>query len=135
MKLLNKIKNIVDDKLFVEVPVEAKERIDKIDELVLHRIADEADEVLSDNDVEFEQQVNELIKIRKAYNSYSNQTVEEEAPKEKISEGAWKFWATLVSAGMSGAVVIYSTLYADSGNFVNDFTRKVINKRIDGDKF
>lgn len=135
MKLLDKFKNIIDEKLFVEVPVEAKERINKIDELVLHRIADEANEVLSDNNVEFEQQVNELIKIRKAYNSYNNQTVEEEAPKEKISEGAWRFWATLVSAGMSGAVVIYSTLYADEGNFVNDFTRKVINKRIDGDKF
>lgn len=134
MKLLDKFKNIIDEKLFVEVPVEAKERINKIDELVLHCIADEAKGVLA-NDKEFDEKVNELIKIRKAYNTYSEETREEDKPKDKVSEGAWKFWATVVSAGTSAAVVVYSTLYADEGNFVNDFTRKVINKRIDGDKF
>lgn len=135
MKLLNKIKDVIEDKLFVEVPVSAEERINKVDELVLHRIADKADDVLADNDVDFEQKVNDLITVRKAYNKYNNETVVEEKAKEKVSEGAWKFWATVVSAGTSAAVVIYSTLYADEGNFVNDFTRKVINKRIDGDKF
>lgn len=132
---LPKIKEFIEDKMFVEVAVEPKERIDKVDALVLHRIADEANVVLDDNDKEFEQKVNELIKIRKAYNSYNEETREEDKPKDKVSEGAWKFWATVVSAGTSAAVVIYSTLYADEGNFVNDFTRKVINKRIDGDKF
>ena len=131
---LPKIKEFIEDKMFVEVPVSAEERINKVDELVLHRIADEANGVL-DNDKEFDEKVNELIKIRKAYNSYNEETREEDKPKEKVSEGAWKFWATVVSAGTSAAVVIYSTLYADEGNFVNDFTRKVINKRIDGDKF
>ena len=131
---LPKIKEFIEDKMFVEVPVSAEERINKVDELVLHRIADEANGVL-DHDKEFDEKVNELIKIRKAYNSYNEETREEDKPKDKVSEGAWKFWATVVSAGTSAAVVIYSTLYADEGNFVNDFTRKVINKRIDGDKF
>ena len=134
MKLPN-IKEFIEDKMFVEVAVEPKERIDKVDTLVLHRIADEANDVLDDNDKEFDEKVNELIKIRKAYNSYNEETREENKPKERLTEGAWKFWATVVSAGTSAAVVIYSTLYSDEGNFVNDFTRKVINKRIDGDKF
>jgi hypothetical protein len=134
MKLPN-IKKFIDEKLFVEVPVEAKERIDKVDKLVLNRIADEANDVLANDEKEFDEKVNELIKIRKAYNSYNEETREEDKPKDKISEGAWKFWATVVSATASGAVVIYSTLYADEGNFVNDFTKRVINKRIDGDKF
>ena len=134
MKLLSKIKDVVEDKLFEEVPVTAEERISEIDEKVMQRIANKADEVLAE-DGNFDEQVAELLKIRKAYNSYSDATVEEDKPKEKVSEGAWKFWATVVSAGTSAAVVIYSTLYADEGNFVNDFTRKVINKRIDGDKF
>jgi len=71
----------------------------------------------------------------KKKNSYSEVTVEEEKPTKQISDGAWKFWATVVGSVTSGAVVIYSTLYSDEGNFINDFTRKVINKRIDGDKF
>ena len=138
MKLLDKIKNKVEDVMFVEVPLSAEERIKEIDEKTLQRIADKADEVLvveAKSQQEFEEQVNELLKIRKAFNSYSDVTVEEEKPKEKISEGAWKFWATVVGSVTSGAVVIYSTLYADEGNFINDFTRKVINRRIDGDKF
>ena len=134
MKLLSKIKDVVEDILFIEEDVCAEERISRIDEKVLNTIADRADEVLA-NDAEFDEQVSELLKVRKAYNSYSETTVKEDKPKKQISEGAWKFWATVVSATASGAVVIYSTLYADSGNFVNDFTRKVINKRIDGDKF
>lgn len=136
--LLNKIKNKVEDVMFVEVPLSAEERIKEIDEKTLQRIADKADELLvveAKSQQEFEEQVNELLKIRKAFNSYSDVTVEEEKPKEKISEGAWKFWATVVGSVTSGAVVIYSTLYADEGNFINDFTRKVINRRIDGDKF
>lgn len=138
MKLLDKIKNKVEDVMFVEVPLSAEERIKEIDEKTLQRIADKADEVLvveAKSQQEFEEQVNELLKIRKAFNSYSDVTVEEEKPKKQISEGAWKFWATVVGSVTSGAVVIYSTLYADEGNFINDFTRKVINRRIDGDKF
>lgn len=135
MKILKKIKNIVDDTMFVDVPVEPKERIEKLDQAVLHRIVDEADNVLAEDDKEFEEQVTELIKIRKAYNNYNEEIRGEDKPKKQISDGAWKFWATVVSATASGAVVIYSTLYADEGNFVNDFTRRVINKRIDGDKF
>lgn len=135
MKILKKIKNIVDDTMFVDVPVEPKERIEKLDQAVLHRIVDEADNVLAEDDKEFEEQVTELIKIRKAYNNYNEEIRGEDKPKKQISDGAWKFWATVVSASVSGAVVIYSTLYADEGNFVNDFTRRVINKRIDGDKF
>lgn len=137
-KLLNKIKNVTEDILFVEEPVSAGERIKEIDEKALQRIADKADEVLvfeAKSKEDFEQQVNELLKIRKAFNSYSDVTVEKEKPKKNISEGAWKFWATVVSVAGSGAVVIYSTLYSDSGNFVNDFTRKVISKQIDGNKF
>lgn len=137
-KLLDKIKNKVEDVMFVEVPLSAEERIKEIDEKTLQRIVDKADEVLvveAKSQQEFEEQVNELLKIRKAFNSYSDVTVEEEKPKKQISEGAWKFWATVVGSVTSGAVVIYSTLYADEGNFINDFTRKVINRRIDGDKF
>lgn len=138
MKLLNNFKNKIEDVLFVELPLSAEERIKEIDEKTLSRIADKADEVLvveAKTKQEFEEQVNELLKIRKAFNSYSDVTVEEERPKKQISEGAWKFWATVVGSVTSGAVVIYSTLYSDEGNFINDFTRKVINKRIDGDKF
>lgn len=138
MKLLKNFKNKIEDVLFVELPLSAEERIKEIDEKTLSRIADKADEVLvveAKTKQEFEEQVNELLKIRKAFNSYSDVTVEEERPKKQISEGAWKFWATVVGSITSGAVVIYSTLYSDEGNFINDFTRKVINKRIDGDKF
>ena len=138
MKLLKNFKNKIEDVLFVELPLSAEERIKEIDEKTLSRIADKADEVLvveAKTKQEFEEQVNELLKIRKAFNSYSDVTVEEERPKKQISEGAWKFWATVVGSVTSGAVVIYSTLYSDEGNFINDFTRKVINKRIDGDKF
>lgn len=136
--LLNKVKTKFEDVMFVEVPLSAEERIKKIDEKTLSRIADKADEVLvvkANSKEEFEEQVNELLKIRKAFNSYSEVTVEEKKPTKQISEGAWKFWATVVGNVTSGAVVIYSTLYSDEGNFINDFTRKVINKRIDGDKF
>lgn len=138
MKLLKNLKNKIEDVLFVEEALSAEERIKEIDEKTLQRIASKADEVLvveAKSQQEFKEQVDELLKIRKAFNSYSDITVEEEKPKEKISEGAWKFWATVVGSVTSGAVVIYSTLYADEGNFINDFTRKVINRRIDGDKF
>lgn len=138
MKLLKNFKNKIEDVLFVELPLSAEERIKEIDEKTLSRIADKADEVLvveAKTKQEFEEQVNELLKIRKAFNSYSDVTVEEERPKKQISEGAWKFWATVVGSITSGAVVIYSTLYSDEGNFINDFTRKIINKRIEGDKF
>lgn len=138
MKLLNKIKNKIENVFFVEEALTAEERIKEIDEKTLQRIADKADEALVvevKSQQEFEEQVDELLKIRKVFNSYSETTVEEEKPKKQISEGAWKFWATVVGSVTSGAVVIYSTLYSDEGNFINDFTRKVINRRIDGDKF
>lgn len=138
MKLLKNFKNKIEDVFFVEEALSAEERIKEIDEKTLQRIADKADEVLvvdAKSQQEFEEQVDELLKIRKAFNSYSETTVEEEKPKKQISEGAWKFWATVVGSVTSGAVVIYSTLYSDEGNFINDFTRKVINRRIDGDKF
>lgn len=138
MKLLKNFKNKIENVFFVEEALTAEERIKEIDEKTLQRIADKADEVLVvevKSQQEFEEQVDELLKIRKAFNSYSETTVEEEKPKKQISEGAWKFWATVVGSVTSGAVVIYSTLYSDEGNFINDFTRKVINRRIDGDKF
>lgn len=138
MKLLKNFKNKIENVFFVEETLTAEERIKEIDEKTLQRIADKADEVLVvevKSQQEFEEQVDELLKIRKAFNSYSETTVEEEKPKKQISEGAWKFWATVVGSLTSGAVVIYSTLYSDEGNFINDFTRKVINRRIDGDKF
>ena len=138
MKLLKNFKNKIENVFFVEEALTAEERIKEIDEKTLQRIADKADEVLVvgvKSQQEFEEQVDELLKIRKAFNSYSETTVEEEKPKKQISEGAWKFWATVVGSLTSGAVVIYSTLYSDEGNFINDFTRKVINRRIDGDKF
>lgn len=138
MKLLKNFKNKIENVFFAEEALTAEERIKEIDEKTLQRIADKADEVLVvgvKSQQEFEEQVDELLKIRKAFNSYSETTVEEEKPKKQISEGAWKFWATVVGSLTSGAVVIYSTLYSDEGNFINDFTRKVINRRIDGDKF
>ena len=138
MKLLKNFKNKIENVFFVEEALTAEERIKEIDEKTLQRIADKADEVLVvevKSQQEFEEQVDELLKIRKAFNSYSETTIEEEKPKKQISEGAWKFWATVVGSVTSGAVVIYSTLYSDEGNFINDFTRKVINRRIDGDKF
>ena len=138
MKLLKNFKNKIENVFFVEEALTAEERIKEIDEKTLQRIANKADEVLvveAKSQQEFEEQVDELLKIRKAFNSYSETTVEEEKPKKMISEGAWKFWATVVGSVTSGAVVIYSTLYSDEGNFINDFTRKVINRRIDGDKF
>lgn len=138
MKLLKIFKNKIENVFFVEEALTAEERIKEIDEKTLQRIADKADEVLvvdAKYQQEFEEQVDELLKIRKAFNSYSETTVKEEKPKKQISEGAWKFWATVVGSVTSGAVVIYSTLYSDEGNFINDFTRKVINRRIDGDKF
>lgn len=138
MKLLKNFKNKIENVFFVEEALTAEERIKEIDEKTLQRIADKADEVLVDDakyQQEFEEQVDELLKIRKAFNSYSETTVKEEKPKKQFSEGAWKFWATVVGSLTSGAVVIYSTLYSDEGNFINDFTRKVINRRIDGDKF
>ena len=138
MKLLKNFKNKIENVFFVEEALTAEERIKEIDEKTLQRIADKADEVLVvevKSQQEFEEQVDELLKIRKAFNSYSETTIEEEKPKKQISEGAWKFWATVVGSVTSGAVVIYSTLYSDEGNFINDFTRKVINRRIDGVKF
>ena len=87
MKLLNNIKNKVEDVMFVEVPLSAEERIKEIDEKTLQRIADKADEVLiveAKTQQEFEEQVDELLKIRKAFNSYSDVTVEEEKPKKQI---------------------------------------------------
>lgn len=136
MKLLNKIKDVTEDILFVDVPVE--KTMDEVDNLVLSKIVDRADKsitVSADTEEEFYRQLEEAVKLRKAYNNYNEVIVKEVKEKKQLSEGAWKFWATVVSGVTSGAIVIYSTLYSDEGNFINDFTRKVINKKIDGDKF
>lgn len=136
MKLLNKIKDVANDILFVEV-VEEKS-MEQVDSLVLSKIVDKADKSISvsaDTEEDFYKQLEEAVKLRKAYNNYSDVIVKEVKEKKQISDGAWKFWATVVSGISTGAIVIYSTLYSDEGNFVNDFTRKVINKKIDGDKF
>lgn len=136
MKLLNKIKDVTEDILFVDVPVEKS--MDEVDNLVLSKIVEKADNAISisaETEEEFKAQIEEAIKLRKAYNNYNEVIVKEEKPKKELSDGAWKFWATVVSGVTSGAIVIYSTLYADEGNFINDFTKKVINKKIDGDKF
>lgn len=136
MKLLNKIKDVTEDILFVDVPVE--KTMDEVDNLVLSKIVDKADKsitVSADTEEEFYRQLEEAVKLRKAYNNYNEVIVKEVKEKKQLSEGAWKFWATVVSGVTSGAIVIYSTLYSDEGNFINDFTRKVINKKIDGDKF
>ena len=136
MKLLNKIKDVANDILFVE-DVEEKS-MEQVDSLVLSKIVDKADKSISisaDTEEDFYKQLEEAVKLRKAYNNYSDVIVKEVKEKKQISDGAWKFWATVVSGISTGAIVIYSTLYSDEGNFVNDFTRKVINKKIDGDKF
>lgn len=136
MKLLNKIKDVTNDILFVEV-VEEKS-MKQVDSLVLSKIVDKADKSISisaDTEEDFYKQLEEAVKLRKAYNNYNDVIVKEVKEKKQISDGAWKFWATVVSGISTGAIVIYSTLYSDEGNFVNDFTRKVINKKIDGDKF
>lgn len=136
MKLLNKIKDVAEDILFVDVPVE--KTMDEVDNLVLSKIVEKADNTISisaEIEEEFKAQIEEAIKLRKAYNNYNEVIVKEEKPKKELSDGAWKFWATVVSGVTSGVIVIYSTLYADEGNFINDFTKKVINKKIDGDKF
>lgn len=136
MKLLNKIKDVTEDILFVDVPVE--KTMDEVDNLVLSKIVDKADKsitVSADTEEEFYRQLEEAVKLRKAYNNYNEVIIKEVKEKKQLSEGAWKFWATVVSGVTSGAIVIYSTLYSDEGNFINDFTRKVINKKIDGDKF
>jgi hypothetical protein len=136
MKLLNKIKDVAEDILFVEV-VEEKS-MEQVDSLVLSKIVDKADKSISisaDTEEDFYKQLEEAVKLRKAYNNYNDVIVKEVKEKKQISDGAWKFWATVVSGISTGAIVIYSTLYSDEGNFVNDFTRKVINKKIDGDKF
>lgn len=136
MKLLNKIKDVTEDILFVDVPVE--KTMDEVDNLVLSKIVDKADKsitVSADTEEEFYRQLEEAVKLRKAYNNYNEVIVKEVKEKKQLSEGAWKFWATVVSGVTSGVIVIYSTLYSDEGNFINDFTRKVINKKIDGDKF
>jgi hypothetical protein len=136
MKLLNKIKDVTEDILFVDVPVEKS--MDEVDNLVLSKIVEKADNTISisaETEEEFKAQIEEAIKLRKAYNNYNEVIVKEEKPKKELSDGAWKFWATVVSGVTSGVIVIYSTLYADEGNFINDFTKKVINKKIDGDKF
>lgn len=136
MKLLNKIKDVTEDILFVDVPVE--KTMDEVDNLVLNKIVEKADNTISisaETEEEFKAQIEEAIKLRKAYNNYNEVIVKEEKPKKELSDGAWKFWATVVSGVTSGVIVIYSTLYADEGNFINDFTKKVINKKIDGDKF
>lgn len=136
MKLLNKIKDVTEDILFVDVPVEKS--MDEVDNLVLSKIVEKADNTISisaETEEEFKAQIEEAIKLRKAYNNYNEVIVKEEKPKKELSDGAWKFWATVVSGVTSGVIVIYSTIYADEGNFINDFTKKVINKKIDGDKF
>lgn len=136
MKLLNKIKDVTEDILFVDAPVEKS--MDEVDNLVLSKIVEKADNTISisaEMEEEFKAQIEEAIKLRKAYNNYNELIVKEEKPKKELSDGAWKFWATVVSGVTSGVIVIYSTLYADEGNFINDFTKKVINKKIDGDKF
>ena len=136
MKLLNKIKDVTEDILFVDAPVE--KTMDEVDNLVLSKIVDKADKsitVSADTEEDFYRQLEEAVKLRKAYNNYNEVIVKEVKEKKQLSEGAWKFWATVVSGVTSGAIVIYSTLYSDEGNFINDFTRKVINKKIDGDKF
>lgn len=136
MKLLNKIKDVTEDILFVDVPVEKS--MDEVDNLVLSKIVEKADNAISisaETEEEFKAQIEEAIKLRKAYNNYNEVIIKEEKPKKELSDGAWKFWATVVSGVTSGVIVIYSTLYADEGNFINDFTKKVINKKIDGDKF
>lgn len=136
MKLLNKIKDVTEDILFVDVPVE--KTMDEVDNLVLSKIVEKADNTISisaETEEEFKAQIEEAIKLRKAYNNYNEVIVKEEKTKKELSDGAWKFWATVVSGVTSGVIVIYSTLYADEGNFINDFTKKVINKKIDGDKF
>lgn len=136
MKLLNKIKDVTEDILFVDVSVEKS--MDEVDNLVLSKIVEKADNTISisaETEEEFKAQIEEAIKLRKAYNNYNEVIVKEEKPKKELSDGAWKFWATVVSGVTSGVIVIYSTLYADEGNFINDFTKKVINKKIDGDKF
>ena len=136
MKLLKKIKDVAEDILFVEV-VEEKS-MEQVDSLVLSKIVDKADKsitISADTEEDFYKQLEEAVKLRKAYNNYNDVIVKEVKEKKQISDGAWKFWATVVSGISTGAIVIYSTLYSDEGNFVNDFTRKVINKKIDGDKF
>ncbi len=136
MKLLEKIKDVTNDILFVDVPVEKS--MEQVDNLVLSKIVDKADKsitISADTEEEFYKQLEEAVKLRKAYNDYNDVIVKETKEKRQLSDGAWKFWATVVSGISTGAIVIYSTLYSDEGNFVNDFTRKVINKKIDGDKF
>ena len=134
--LLNKVKTKIDDALFVEVPV--VKTMEEVDNLVLNKIVEKADNAITisaKTEEEFQKQIEEAIKLRKAYNNYSDVIVKEVEPKKEVSDGAWRFWATVVSGVTSGAIVIYSTLYSDEGNFINDFTRKVINKKIDGEKF
>ena len=136
MKLLNKIKDVANDVLFVDVPVEKS--MEEVDKLVLDKIVDKADKsitISAETEEDFYKQLEEAVRLRKAYNNYNDVIVKETKEKKQISDGAWKFWATVVSGVTSGAIVIYSTLYSDEGNFINDFTRKVINKKIDGDKF
>lgn len=136
MKLLNKIKNVAEDIFFVEEPM--VKTMEEVDDLVLNKIVEKADNVISiDAKTEegFKAQIEEAINIRKTYNNYNNVIVKEVKTKKELSDGAWKFWATVVSGLTSGIIVIYSTLYADEGNFINDFTKKVINKKIDGEKF
>lgn len=136
MKLLNKIKNVAEDIFFVEEPM--VKAMEEIDDLVLNKIVEKADNVISidtKTEEEFKAQIEEAINIRKTYNNYNNVIVKEVKTKKELSDGAWKFWATVVSGLTSGIIVIYSTLYADEGNFINDFTKKVINKKIDGEKF
>lgn len=135
-KLLNKIKNVTEDIFFVEEPV--VKAMDEVDNLVLNKIVEKADNVISidaKTEEEFKAQIEEAINIRKTYNNYNNVIVKEVETKKELSDGAWKFWATVISGLTSGVIVIYSTLYADEGNFINDFTKKVINKKIDGEKF
>lgn len=136
MKLLEKIKDVTNDILFVDVPVEKS--MEQVDSLVLSKIVDKADKsitISAETEEDFYKQLEEAVKLRKAYNNYNDVIVKETKEKRQLSDGAWKFWATVVSGISTGAIVIYSTLYSDEGNFVNDFTRKVINKKIDGDKF
>lgn len=136
MKLLDKIKTKIDDVLFVEVPV--VKTMEEVDNLVLNKIVEKADDAINisaKTEEDFQKQIEEAILLRKAYNKYNSVIVNEVEPKKELSDGAWKFWATVVSGVTSGVIVIYSTLYSDEGNFINDFTRKVINKKIDGEKF
>ena len=120
MKLLNKIKNVAEDIFFVEEPM--VKAMDEVDDLVLNKIVGKADNVISidaKTEEEFKAQIEEAINIRKTYNNYNNVIVKEVKTKKELSDGAWKFWATVVSGLTSGIIVIYSTLYADVGKFIN----------------